>query len=223
MTCYVIDAPEMYGRSGNPYLGPDGKDWPDNHFRFALLSWVAAWFAGGDGGWRWRRTWSMAMTGRQGWLRPTLRWAAGATPTILTIHNIAYQGLFPASLLGRFNSPIQFLGERPGILQPDRLPEGGPVLFRPDHHGQPDPMPRKSSRPTAATACMACWRPAPAISGASSTGWTTTSGRRTPIAHRPALRCRPSRRQGGQQVGLAGGDSAWTSGPKRRCSAWSAG
>ena len=38
----VLDAPHLYGRPGNPYLGPDGRDWPDNHRRFGLLSRVAA-------------------------------------------------------------------------------------------------------------------------------------------------------------------------------------
>ena len=27
---FVLDAPHLYDRPGNPYLGPDGKDWPDN-------------------------------------------------------------------------------------------------------------------------------------------------------------------------------------------------
>ena len=78
-------------------------------------------------------------------------------------------GLLPPACWGRFNSPKPSFSVDGGVLRPDRLPEGRPVLFRPDHHGQPDPMPRKSSRPTAG-ACMACWRPAPATSGASSTG-----------------------------------------------------
>ena len=34
----AIDAPHLYDRPGNPYLGPDGKDWPDNAQRFAALS-----------------------------------------------------------------------------------------------------------------------------------------------------------------------------------------
>src|SRR2546430_9125933 len=25
---FVIDAPHLYARSGNPYAAPDGKDWP---------------------------------------------------------------------------------------------------------------------------------------------------------------------------------------------------
>ena len=38
----VLDAPHLYGRPGNPYLGPDGRDWADNHRRYGLLGRVAA-------------------------------------------------------------------------------------------------------------------------------------------------------------------------------------
>src|SRR5262249_20410458 len=34
----VLDAPHLYARPGNPYVGPDGKDWPDNAQRFAALA-----------------------------------------------------------------------------------------------------------------------------------------------------------------------------------------
>jgi starch synthase len=106
VACYVVDAPEMYGRPGNPYLGPDGKDWPDNHFRFALLSWVAAWFAGADGGWRWRPDVVHGHDWQAGLASAYLTLGGGPRPaTILTIHNIAYQGLFPASLLGPLQLP----------------------------------------------------------------------------------------------------------------------
>ena len=43
----VLDAPHLYGRDGNPYLGPDGKDWPDNWRRFAALGLAAGEIAGG--------------------------------------------------------------------------------------------------------------------------------------------------------------------------------
>ena len=39
---FVIDAPHLYARPGNPYAAPDGKDWPDNGIRFAALGRVAA-------------------------------------------------------------------------------------------------------------------------------------------------------------------------------------
>ena len=34
----VLDAPHLYDRPGDPYVGPDGTDWPDNWRRFAALS-----------------------------------------------------------------------------------------------------------------------------------------------------------------------------------------
>ena len=40
--CFVLDAPHLFARSGNPYLGPDGSDWPDNGLRFAALARMAA-------------------------------------------------------------------------------------------------------------------------------------------------------------------------------------
>ena len=35
---FVLDAPHLFARPGNPYLTPDGKDWPDNALRFAALA-----------------------------------------------------------------------------------------------------------------------------------------------------------------------------------------
>ena len=39
---FVLDAPHLFRRPGNPYLGPDGLDWPDNALRFAALARVGA-------------------------------------------------------------------------------------------------------------------------------------------------------------------------------------
>ena len=39
--------PHLFDRPGNPYLGKDGKDWPDNAQRFAALGKAAADVAGG--------------------------------------------------------------------------------------------------------------------------------------------------------------------------------
>ena len=44
---FVIDAPHLYARHGDPYRGPNGLDWPDNAFRFAALSRVAVLLARG--------------------------------------------------------------------------------------------------------------------------------------------------------------------------------
>ena len=39
---FAVVAPALYERPGDPYLGPDGHDWPDNHRRFAVLGRTAA-------------------------------------------------------------------------------------------------------------------------------------------------------------------------------------
>src|SRR5262249_36878411 len=39
---FVLDAPHLFARPGNPYLSPEGVDWPDNVLRFAALSRMAA-------------------------------------------------------------------------------------------------------------------------------------------------------------------------------------
>ena len=45
---YVIDAPALFQRPGNPYSHPHGGDWNDNLLRFAMLGWVAAKLAAGE-------------------------------------------------------------------------------------------------------------------------------------------------------------------------------
>ena len=78
---------------------PDGQDWPDNALRFAALGRVAA-----DIGQR-----AGAGLRARHRARPRLAGGAGSglsapTPaprpaTVITIHNLAFQGLFPADLL----------------------------------------------------------------------------------------------------------------------------
>ncbi len=96
----VLDAPHLFDREGLPYTGPDGKDWPDNAERFAALSWMAAKIAAdGAGGWSPE---AVHCHDWQAGLAPAyLRDGDGPrVPSILTIHNIAFQGLAPASKLG---------------------------------------------------------------------------------------------------------------------------
>jgi starch synthase len=91
----VLDAPHLFDRPGNIYLGPNGADWPDNAERFAALSWVAAQI-----GLKGARTWRPDVLHCHDWqagLAPEyLRAAGSALPCVMTVHNIAFQGLTPA-------------------------------------------------------------------------------------------------------------------------------
>ena len=105
LSALVIDAPHLYDRPGNPYLGADGKDWPDNHFRFAALSRVGAGIALGELG-AWRPDVANAHDWQAGLMPAYLAFSdSPRPPTVLTIHNLAFQGLFPASLLAPLGLP----------------------------------------------------------------------------------------------------------------------
>jgi starch synthase len=102
---FVLDAPHLYAREGDPYRGPDGNDWPDNAFRFAALARVAALLGHG------------LVPGHlpdivhahdwQTGLAPAyLHYAAGPRPaTVMTVHNLAFQGQFPSALLTQLGLP----------------------------------------------------------------------------------------------------------------------
>jgi starch synthase len=103
---YLIDAPSLFDRPGNPYLGPDGRDWPDNAQRFGLLGWAAANLARGELDVDWTADALHAHDWHAGLAPAYLRLAgAAAVTSVFTIHNIAYQGLFPPAMLGPLELP----------------------------------------------------------------------------------------------------------------------
>lgn len=99
----AIDAPHLYARPGNPYVGPDGRDFPDNDRRFAALGAVGALLAReGIGG---RTVDLLHVHDWQAGLAPAyLAYAGGGVPpSVLTVHNLAFQGRFESlspALLG---------------------------------------------------------------------------------------------------------------------------
>ncbi len=110
----LLDAPHLFDRDGGPYSGPGG-DWWDNAQRFAALSWVAA---------------RMARAGFDGWKPDVLHahdWQAGLAPaylayhgsggvgSVLTIHNIAFQGWAPAAQIDDLRLPREAF--HPGALE----------------------------------------------------------------------------------------------------------
>jgi starch synthase len=102
----LLDAPQYFDRPGAIYLGKDGKDWPDNPTRFAALSFVAASIAGAGLGDGWRPDILHAHDWQAG-LAPTYMKHSRVTgvASVMTIHNIAFQGLAPATMLGTLRLP----------------------------------------------------------------------------------------------------------------------
>ncbi len=103
---YLLDAPHLFDRPGNIYLDADGRDWHDNHLRFGALNVAAARMAA-EGANRWRPQVVHAHDWQAGLAPLLIRMRhTGATPaTVLTIHNMAFQGLFPWQTRYLFDIP----------------------------------------------------------------------------------------------------------------------
>jgi starch synthase len=97
MILYLAASPSLFDRRGTPYCTPEGADWQDNHLRFARLSLAAADIAAGRGGLDWLPDVVHANDWPGGLTPAYMRWDGTKVPTVLTIHNIAYQGNFDAS------------------------------------------------------------------------------------------------------------------------------
>jgi starch synthase len=105
MDVIAIDAPHLFDRPGNPYLGKDGKDWPDNARRFAALARAAADVAGGIN--KHYRADVLHCHDWQAALGPVYTRFLGGPKSVMTVHNIAFQGQFPASVFGLLGLPPQ--------------------------------------------------------------------------------------------------------------------
>lgn len=104
----VLDAPAYFARDSGPYGDPAGRDWPDNWRRFAALSRAAADLAGGAI--KARRfdllhahDWQAAMA--PAYLRFAPPEGARRVPTVMTIHNMAFQGWNGAEIFAGLGLP----------------------------------------------------------------------------------------------------------------------
>ncbi|WP_420103887.1 glycogen synthase GlgA [Bosea sp. (in: a-proteobacteria)] len=105
LTIYAVLCDELYDREGSPYGPFAGGDFADNDIRFARLSLAAAEIAAGEADPNWKpdvlhlNDWPSALAAGY------MRWKGLATPSILTIHNLAYQGLYQPQRMGTLGIP----------------------------------------------------------------------------------------------------------------------
>ena len=137
----VIDAPHLYARPGGPYMGVDGRDFPDNWKRFAALSWVAG---------------KLSLGIVEGYLPHIVHahdWTAGLAPayvkygpsdrvkSVMTIHNLVFQGHFGWDVFHRLDLPphaywegIEYYGGvgylKAGIASADAVTTVSPTYAR---------------------------------------------------------------------------------------------
>ena len=143
ITLLLLDCPAFYDRPGGPYLTPEGQDWPDNALRFALLSRVAALLASSDSPLPWRPDILHCNDWQSGLAPAYLHYLhGGGTATVMTIHNLAFQGLFPGSMLTELGLPgaafvfegVEFYGHlsflKAGLQFADKITTVSPTYAR---------------------------------------------------------------------------------------------
>jgi len=139
---FVLEAPHLFERAGGIYLGPDGLDWPDNARRFAALARVGADIGKGA-----LPSFACDVVHAHDWqaaLAPAyMHYDGGARPrTVITIHNLAFQGHFPAQLLTALALPahamsidgVEYFGGigflKSGLLFADKITTVSPSYAR---------------------------------------------------------------------------------------------
>ena len=118
----VLDCPSLYARDGGPYQTHDGRDWDDNALRFGVFSRAAARLSGG----RTPLDWQQQIVHCHDWpagLAPVyLRDEPGRAASVMTIHNLSFQGNHDAALLARLELP-------PSVFTPEGVEFYGRLSF----------------------------------------------------------------------------------------------
>ncbi|MUZ75710.1 glycogen synthase GlgA [Agrobacterium vitis] len=107
----ILDAPTLFNRPGGPYVDTDGRDYGDNWKRFAALSLAGARIAQGA-----LENWRPDLVHVHDWqaaLVPVyMRYdEKPEVPSLITIHNIAFQGQFSTDILPALGLPEHALWE----------------------------------------------------------------------------------------------------------------
>jgi starch synthase len=140
---YLLDCPPLYDRSGGPYLDATGAEWFDNALRFGLLARAAAVLGCASSPLRWRPDVVHCNDWQTGLAPAYLHSARDAyAASLLTIHNLAFQGIYHASLLPILGLPpesfsidgLEFFGSisflKAGISYADALSTVSPTYAR---------------------------------------------------------------------------------------------
>jgi len=104
---WLVDCPELFDTPGNPYVDEDGNSWANIADRFTLFCRIIVEVAMN----RAHLDWSADVVHCNDWqtgLVPALLSIEGNKPsTVFTIHNMAYQGMFPENTFSDLNLPTQ--------------------------------------------------------------------------------------------------------------------
>jgi starch synthase len=96
---WIVDHPLFSQRDGNPYGDESGNPWPDNALRFGLFSHCLAQIAARKTTLKDRFDIVHCNDWQTGLIPAYLHLEENTPPTVFTIHNLAYQGLFPVDVI----------------------------------------------------------------------------------------------------------------------------
>lgn len=139
---YLIAVRNSFDRPGNPYVGPDGRDWPDNAQRFAGFARAVVELAMDRAGLGWRPELVHCNDWQTGLVPALLGREAARPATVFTVHNLAYQGLFDWATFQALALPyewwsmhaLEFHGQvsfiKGGLVYADRITTVSPTYAR---------------------------------------------------------------------------------------------
>jgi starch synthase len=104
---WLVDCPEFYNHPGNPYVDEQGDPWPDIADRFALFCRIAVEVAMNRAYLDWQPDIVHCNDWQSGLVPAFLSLELHRPASVFTIHNMAYQGLFPAESTQGLNLPGQ--------------------------------------------------------------------------------------------------------------------
>ena len=143
----LLDCPTLYGHPFGPYQDQNGVDLPHNHMRFGLLGYVAALLTGEESPLTWRPDIVHCNDWQSGLAPAYLHYQPGPKPPcIITVHNLAFQGIFPPETLPWLGLPpdsfamngLEYYGNisflKAGLFYADRITTVSPTYAEEIQH-----------------------------------------------------------------------------------------
>ena len=103
----VIECAELYKRGGGAYQDEHGLDWPDNALRFGLLSKIAALLGCADSPLDWNPDIVHCNDWQTGLTPAYMHFSDSAVPCLMTVHNLAFQGVFTPQMVAKLGLPAE--------------------------------------------------------------------------------------------------------------------
>lgn len=138
----LLDCPDLFDRVGGPYADQVGVDWPDNSARFGLFCRAIAALLAGRSTMEKRYDVVHCNDWQTGLVPAFVQHESLPVKTIMTIHNLAYQGIFPREEFDALSLPdiwwtydkLEFYGNfsflKAGIVYADHVTTVSPTYAR---------------------------------------------------------------------------------------------